>query len=108
MQRYERPMACHTVDGRDNVVKDSESTSRDLSMGVTQTDAPPQENITSRPECQSHPNVRTRNRIILPIATHALGLTRPHLTRTPDPSDVLSSSPSITTSRPIQPPAART
>ena len=59
-------MAYHAVDGRDNVVKDSESTSQDLSMGVVQADGLPQGGTTSRPECQSHPNVRIQTRFILP------------------------------------------
>ena len=45
-------------DGRDDVLKDSESTSRDLSM---QLEDPLRGGIIPRPECQFHPNVRTRS-----------------------------------------------
>ena len=47
-------------DERDDVVKDSENTSRDLSMEAVQVDDLhlPRGSITSRPECQSHSNVR--------------------------------------------------
>ena len=59
-------MAYDAKDGKDNVVKDSENTSRDLSMGAMQTDGLPQGGTTSRPECQSHPNVRTQTCSIPP------------------------------------------
>ena len=59
-------MISDAKDAGDNVVKDSESTNRDLSMGVIQTDDLPQGGITSRPGCQFHPNVRTQNYLTPP------------------------------------------
>ena len=45
-------------DGRDDALKDSESTSRDLSM---QLEDPLRGDIIPRPECQFHPNVRIQS-----------------------------------------------
>jgi len=43
--------------------KDSESTSQDLSKGVMQVDEFPRGSITSRPECQSHPNTTSHSHV---------------------------------------------
>ena len=54
-------MTCDAKDERDDVVKDSGSTSQDISMGAVQTGDLPRGSTTSRQECQFHLDVRTKN-----------------------------------------------
>ena len=62
------------------MIKDSESTSRDLPMEVTQADDLPRGSITSGPGCQSHPNVRTQKLFypLVPTHNHDLEQTTSH------------------------------
>ena len=104
-------MTCDVKEERDDVLKDSENTSKDLSMAAFQTDDLPRGGIPSeRPECQFHTNVCTQNcPRPSPISLiPSLYLNRPHLTRTSNPSDAPSSAPSTIISKLTLPPAALT